>query len=295
MPTWIHDIRYALRQLGKTPGFAAMAVLTLALGMGANVTIFSLISGVLFRPFPGQREGELVRLYCRSEKPEGGYRRFSYPYYRELKEQNASFRSLSAFTFAIVGIREHDFMRRLGAGFITSDFFGTFGVHVARGRSFRPEEEAPGSRIPVAIISDRLWQRFGSDPNLVGQSIVLDNVPVTVVGVLPPAFVSASSITNWEVWLPLGMLDVFSRTPLRDGPSRLEQHGYRRLFLLGQLKPNVTPAEAQSELDILAAHLAESFPAEYRDCRLLAGPMATIKVSSAPDDDLPLSRSAEMF
>ncbi|MHC4517619.1 MAG: ABC transporter permease [Planctomycetota bacterium] len=290
MNNLFRDIKYSTRQLIKSPGFTAVAVLTLALGIGANTTIFSLINGVLFRPFPGQREGELIRLYSGSNKPDGGFRMFSYPYYRELRDQNTSFASLSAFVWTAIGIREQDVTRRAGAGFVTADFFNTFGVRVARGRSFTPDESAPGSRVPVAIASHRLWQRHGADPDLLGKGILLNDVQVTIVGVLPQSFVSASLLTNWDVWLPLGMLDAFSRQPASRGRSRLDDHGYRKLFVLGQLKPGLTKATVQPELDTLARRLAQAYPEEYQDCRLIAGPMAAIRVSPMPGGDLPFGR-----
>jgi predicted permease len=215
---------------------------------------------------------------------------FSYPCYRELRDQNTSFAHLSAFVWTAVGICEQDITRRGGAGFVTAGFFDTFGVRVARGRTFTPDESEPGSQTPVAIASHRLWQRLGSDPALLGKSLLLNDVQVTIVGVLPHSFVSASPLTNWDIWLPLGMLDSFSRQPLRQGRSRLEDHGYRKLFVLGQLKPRLSTATAQSELDMLMDRLAQARPEEYRDGRLIAGPMAAIQVSPMPGQDLPFGR-----
>ncbi len=285
METLWQDIRYGFRILARSPGFTAVVVVILAVGIGANTLVFSLINGVLLRPLPGHRQGALMRVYYRSKQPDGGYSRFSYPCFRELREQNTCCASLSAFVWTGVGMQTQDVTCRTGAAYVSSDFFDTFGVRMARGRSFVADEEQPGSRIPVVIASHRLWKRLGSDPDLIGRQISINNVPMTVVGILPKSFISASQITNFEVWLPLGMLGAFSSRPASDG-SPLNHHGYRKLLIVGQLKPGQTRGTAQSELEILAGRLADTYPQEYKDCELPAGPMAHVLARPSPADDL---------
>ncbi len=284
MGVFAQDVKHSLRRLIKTPGFTAIRVVILAVAIGANTVVLSVINAVLLRPFPGHRQGALMRVYYRSKQPDGGYSMFSYPCFRELQEQNTSFAGLSAFVWTGVGMQTQDVTYRTGAAYVSSNFFDTFGVRMARGRPFVAEEEQPGSRIPVVVASHRLWKRLGSDPDLIGRQISINNVPMTVVGILPKTFVSASQITNFEIWLPLGMIGAFSSGAAQDG-SPLNDHGYRKLFIVGQVKPGQTRAMAQSELEILAGRLAATYPQEYRDCELPAGPMAHVLVRPSPTDD----------
>jgi predicted permease len=288
MSTFFNDIKYGFRQLHKSPSFTATAVLMLAIGIGTNVTIFSLINGWMFRPLPGKREGKLVRLYSGSKESDGHYRNFSYPYFRELRTQNTSFHSLSAFSPTSFGIREGDITRIAIGAYISSNFFDTFGVTPIQGRVFTVEEEQPGSQVPVAIVSYRLWKRLGSDPSMVGRTIIVNNNPLTVVGILPESFISASQITNKEIWLPLGMIGGFSNLAQKEETPRLYNHSYRGLFLIGQLKPGLTKTALQSRLNHLAESLAQIYPEKYKEHTLTSGPIGHIIMSSAPGDDLPV-------
>jgi len=289
MSTLLNDLKYAFRRLYKRPGFAVIAVVTLAIGIGANASIFSLINGVLFRPFPGERSGELLRLYSGSKQDAGAYRMFSYPYFCHLRDNNTAFAGLSAFVWTGVGVKEGELYRRVSAAYVSSDIFDTLGVRLARGRSFDAAEERPGCAIPVAIVGHRLWQRLGADPELVGKTIMAHNRPLTVVGILPSSFVSASSFANYDVWLPLGMVGALNADSSQEETPRLSQHEYRKLFLVGQLQPGKNRDLIQPELDSLARALGEVHAQAYQDCTLVAAPMDAIHVNSRPDRDLPVA------
>jgi len=283
------DIKYAFRGLYKRPGFTAVAVVTLAIGIGANASIFSLINGLLFRPFPGERSGELLRLYSGSRQDVGVYRMFSYPYFCHLRDNNTAFAGLSAFVWTGVGVKEGEFYQRVSAAYVSSDIFDTLGVRLARGRSFDAAEERPGCAIPVAIVGHRLWQRLGADPELVGKTIMAHNRPLTVVGILPRSFVSASSFANHDIWLPLGMLGALNADSSQQETPRLSRHAYRKLFLVGQLQPGKKRDLIQPELDSLARALGEIHAQAYQDCSLVAAPMDAIQVNSSPGGDLPVA------
>jgi len=146
------DCRYAVRMLTKNPGFTAVAVLVLALGIGANTAIFSLVNGLLFRPLPVESPSQLVYCYSQNTERPDSYRAFSYPNYIDLREQVSTFSSILAHDFAMVGLTEGDSTSRVFTNIVSSNYFDTFGVDLFRGRTFLSEEEVPGASIPVVMM-----------------------------------------------------------------------------------------------------------------------------------------------
>ena len=168
---FLQDTRFALRTFGHSPGFALTAVVTLALGIGVNIGMFSLVNGLLLRPLY-ERPDEVVGVYGRSTTPSGGYRGFSYPNYVDLREGTADiFANLAAYSTVFAGLDVGDGTRRTLASAVTANYFQTFGLPLALGRPFIAEEERIGADIRVAIISYPLWQRRGADPGMIGRSI----------------------------------------------------------------------------------------------------------------------------
>ena len=196
--TFGRDLRYALRSLAKTPGFTAVILLTLALSIGANSAIFSVIHGVLLRPLPYPEANRIVRLFFHS----ADYPRFPLnPFdFRDYRARNRSFESLAGFTRGDLQLSGTGQPERITAFQVTAGFFHVLGLHPARGHEFNSSDEIPGNGQQV-ILSDRLWQkRFDGDPHIVGRKITLDSQPFTVAGVMPPGTERACSWSCWARW-----------------------------------------------------------------------------------------------
>jgi predicted permease len=250
MESLIQDLKYAARVLLKSPGFVLIAVLTLALGIGANTALFSVVNGVLLRPLPFPRADELVIL---SEKS-ANFDSFSisYPNFLDWQRSNSSFASLAAYRgddFSITGSGEAE---RVRVGMVSASFFQILGVNPARGRLFTSDDDRLGTA-PVAIITAGLWQRkFGSAPDIIGKRITMNGSGYTVIGVVPASFQLES--TNF------GIKDVFVPLGEYKDPLFQERDVHEGMRALGRLKPGVTLAAAQADMDQIANHLALAYP-----------------------------------
>jgi len=240
----LQDLKYALRGLIKRPAFAALVIATLALGIGANTAMFSIVHSVLIKPLPYERPDELVYMY-------GGFAggeqaSVSPPDYLDYRARNSVFSSLAARTiFGASVITGTDEPERVTSSIASANFFATLGVAPYRGRGFLPEEEVGPST--VAIISYGLWQRrFGGDARIVGKPITVDGHSLTVVGIMPP---SLERTIDVQVWRPIGF-----NTP------ETSTRRFHFLRLVGRLKPGVTIAQAQRHMDEIARGLAETYP-----------------------------------
>jgi len=247
METLLQDIRHALRMLRSAPGFTAAALLALALGIGANTTIFSAVNAMLLKPLPYADPDRLVYVSSTHEKRDKDQITVSYPDYREWSGQNHVFEGMSAFiedTFTLTGAGEPAQIR--GAR-VTARFFGVLGVDPIRGRGFRGEEEEVGHH-HVVVIGQGLWTRqFGSDPALVGKTIALNGRPYTVVGIAPVGLRFPNP--GVEVWVPLAV-----------GPESAEDRGTRFLTVIARLKRDRTLPQASAEMSGIAKHLAQTYP-----------------------------------
>ncbi|HEY4283932.1 MAG TPA: ABC transporter permease, partial [Chthoniobacterales bacterium] len=181
----IQDFRFAFRQLVKAPGFTIAAVLVLALGIGANTAVFSLVNKLFFATPAYARPHEMVQLFSQNKKDPEKFRGFSYPTFRDIREQNTVFSDVMSFRFALVGIGQKGDTRRAFASVVSSNYFTVLGVPVARGRAFLPEEETPGRNASVAIVSYSYWQRRNLDPTLLGSQLLINGRPFTIVGIAP--------------------------------------------------------------------------------------------------------------
>ncbi len=283
MATLWYDTKYAFRMLRKSPGFTAVAVMTLALGIGANTMVFSLINTFLLRPMIGQREGELVQCYNRDIVRPDTYRAFSYPNYVDLRERNQVFSHLLAHELMEVGVMEGDISRRVQASLVSANYFSTFGVTMARGRVFLSEEEQPDSAIPVVILSHAAWTDGGADPDIIGKTLRIQSRPYTIVGVAPRGFAGAMSVMSPYLWLPLGMRDALRREVAPGESVPLNDRHHHCLLLVGQLKNGVNQARAESELRILASQLERSFPAENKDYTIDVYPLPRLTIGPWPE------------
>jgi putative ABC transport system permease protein len=245
----IQDLRFGFRMLLKNPGFTLIAVITLALGIGANTAIFSVVNAVVLRPLPYPEPERLIRLW--ESNPGRGWPEFSASAlnFEDWRKQQTAFEQLAAYEFATLNLTGDGEPERVAALSVTANLFPTLGTPPALGRNFLPEEEQAG-RHRVAILSDGLWRRrFGADPGLINRQIQLSGESYTVVGVMPPRF---QFIPDREVWTPL-MLD----------PALAPWHANRshhNIHVIGRLKPGLSLAQAQAEMDVIARQLEQQYP-----------------------------------
>jgi predicted permease len=284
-----NDIRYGVRMFAKNPGFSAIAVVVLALGIGANTAIFGLVNSFLLRPIVAENPHELMGCHNKSTAPPGSYRRISYPNYKDLRETNTVFTDLLAHDMTMVGLTEGEDTRRIFAVFISSNYFDVFGVGLFRGRGFRPEEEVPGSAVPVVIVSYLYWKENGEDPDLVGKTIQVNGQTLTIVGITPRNFTGRIAVTSPELYLPFGMHHVL-RTDIPYDRRNLGERDAHILLLVGRLRRGMTTDEADSRVGIVAARLAEAYPAVNKDYTFIVHPPSRLSVGSGPevDDDVVL-------
>jgi putative ABC transport system permease protein len=244
------DLRYGARMLLKNPGFSAVIALTLALGIGANAALFSVVNGVLLNPLPFQRPEQLVALNQRL--PNTGAGSISYPNFLDWQRENQSFSAMAvsrSSSFALVGAGEAE---RARGRRCTANLFSVLGVKPALGRDFAPGEDERGAA-PVVIISAELWQRwFGASPDTPGKSLTVDDRDYTVVGVLPADF---TLYRGTDVYVPMGQ---WNNAGLQNRSAGLGLQG------IGRLKPGATLAQAQADLDGLMRRLAEAYPEANR-------------------------------
>jgi putative ABC transport system permease protein len=241
------DLRYATRTLRRTPGFTAMAIVTLALGAGATTAIFTIINTVVLRPLPFAEPDRLVRLW--ESNPEKGWPQFSvsHPNFLDWRARSRSFERMAAQTpvgFTLTSAGDPEIIR---ANAVTEDFLPVLGVTLALGRNFTAEEDRPGGRTTVAILTHRFWlRRLGGNPGVVGTTLTLDNQPFEVIGVLPESFAWGGD-----------RLDLL--VPLAPDPAR--SRADHRLLVIGRLAPGGTLEQARSEMNGVASQIAHDFPA----------------------------------
>jgi putative ABC transport system permease protein len=251
------DVRYATRTFAKRPGFTAIVIATLALGIGATTAIFSVVDGVLLRPLPYPDIDRIVVVRERSTAAAGfNQLSVSWPDFVDWREQNRVFAHLGLFRPMNVNLTGTGEAERLNASLASSDLFPAMGIRPLAGRTFTRQEDEPATE-RVAVIGERLWRsRFNADPALVGRTIALNGDAHTVVGIMPAAMRYPSRLT--DVWLPLGLF-------VRTFPDRGAHPG---LTAVGRLKPGVTIAQADAEMDTIAQRLAAQYPASNRNTRV---------------------------
>ena len=257
------DLKFAFRQLLKNPGFTTVAVLTLALGIGANTAIFTVINSVLLRSLPVKNPDELIQVVVRSESPRPDYA-FSYPLYEQLRDGTRNLSGL--FAAGGVGLRDRLIVPNAGnaetefvrAQPVSGNFFSVLGVEAKFGRAFATSDDQVGNAQAVVVISHSFWERrFGADPAIVGKAITFDDVPFTIVGVTPPAFFGFQPGENPDLWWPLQMTAQIDRDP---SAGRLEA-GTHWLRLVGRLSNGVERRQAEAELRTIYERYRDEFAA----------------------------------
>jgi putative ABC transport system permease protein len=273
--TLSQDLRSGVRMLKKSPGFTFVAVLSLALGIGANTAIFTIINAVFLHPLPVQEPAQLAEMFTRDTKTVNANANFqltatSLPNYEDYRDQNTVFTGLAATTFPIpVNWGGQAEPQQLLASMVSPNFFDVLGVKAYRGRTFFPDEGKKIGADPVVVLSYALWaKQFGSDPNVVGQTISLNATSFTIIGVSPPNFKGIVSLAQPDVlWVPLSMRDYVLTGQLKE----LENHRRMRwINIVGRLKPNVTVDQARPAMKTIASALEKEYPRDNpgRTCEL---------------------------
>ena len=251
------DVRYGARMLAKSRGFTAVAVLSLALGIGATTAIFSAVNAVLLRPLPYKDPERVVKVATYNPWTDGWWA-VSPANFLDWREQNRVFEGMAAIAGLNVTLTGGEDPEKIRAHRVSANFFRVLGVEPALGRTFLPEEDRPGGA-PVVVVNDSLWRRrFGSDPSLIGRALTLEDKSYTVIGILPPSFrfldfsLDFSNEREVELWLPY---------PFADDPPTLRD--VYRLHAIARLKAGVSLEQAWAEMDTIARRLAEAYPELY--------------------------------
>jgi predicted permease len=275
------ELRYGLRMLAKHPAFIAIAVLTLALGIGANSAVFSVVNAVMLRPLPFRSPDELVsfHLYDVHEgaaSPTADSNALSYPDFADLRGQNRVFENMAVYVNAGLTLTDGANATHLQGERISAALFNLLGVQPIIGRTFRPDEDEPGHR--MAILSYALWQRqFGGDSGIVGKSITLDGEKFQVVGIMPARFTFPIGDFPPEIWTTVSIL-----RESRDGSRPMtEQRGNDFLKCIGRLKPNVSIEQAQANIDTIAAALRQQYPDSNMNVGVKLWPLSHAMVADA--------------
>jgi len=279
MGTLWQDIKFGLRMLAKNPGFTAIALITLAVGIGANTIMFSVVNALLLRPANVADPDRLVG--CRSR----GFAFIPYSAYLSARDSNPIFADLMAHGWdqQFVTLQQRGDTRRAYAMFVSANYFSTLGVAPAQGRGFWPQEERVGAE-PVAVLSHRAWRRQGADPNIVGTQISVNGALVHVIGVAPERF-TGTALLGPDLWLPLGAYGlVTGESKDRPSTANSDYWDYPLLAMVGRLKPGLGMPEAEARLPALTAHLKEGFPDRWgRGCSLYLHRLA--RLSTYEDND----------
>jgi len=254
MTTLFHDVRYGLRVLAKSPGFTAVAVITLALGIGANTAVFSVVNGLILRGLRVQDPSTLVSLGF-THKKDVGLSLFSYPDVEDIQRQANGCVDVFLYRFGFDGLSEGDRADRILTNYVTGDYFTSLGIKPALGRLILPSEGKVHGSDPVIVLGYSYWQnRFGGDPSVVGKSVRIDGYPVTVVGVAQQGFRGALSDIDVQAYLPLNM------TSIEGFDISLTDRSARALFALGRLRPGVSLQQARASMNVVATRLSQQYP-----------------------------------
>jgi predicted permease len=255
MNTFFKDLRFGIRMLAKSPGVSAVAVLALALGIGANTAIFSGVSAFLMRPLPVAEADRLVRP-VETTDDRGTTDTFSYPDFVDYREQSTVFESLVAEEMAQAAISAQNQNDVIWGQVVSGNYFDMLRVKPVIGRTFQAEEDKTVGTHRVVVVSHSLWQRrLGSDPNIAGKTIELNSRPYTVLGVAPESFKGSKFGLSLDFWAPMAMAEELQREP-----KLLSERGSHWMTVLGRLKPGVTLAQASAEMSAIAERLNQTYP-----------------------------------
>jgi putative ABC transport system permease protein len=253
--TLMQDMRYGIRMLTKNPGFTIIAVLTLALGIGANTAIFSVVNAELLRPLPFRDSGRLLSVATGNSRMHSSNGSVSYPDFVDWRAQNQVFEKMAAYTEATFTLTGQEKPKHLEGASVSAETFDLLGVSPELGRTFQLQEDEPQHN--VVIISDQFWkQQFGGDPTIIGRTVTVDNSGFTVVGVMPPNFRFPLQKDPQAIWTTLSP----AQQTTDNLPGMLQTRGAHFLTCIARLKPGVTLAQAQAAMDVIASSLSKQYP-----------------------------------
>jgi predicted permease len=266
METLFHDLRFGFRRLIKTPSFALIAILSLALGIGANTAVFSLVNLIMFRPLPVANPQEIVSVSAVGK--DGELAAFSYPNYVDFRDRNEVLSGLLVSRFVAVSLSRNGNNEKVWGDLVSGNYFDMLGVKPALGRTFLPEEDKTRLSHPVVVISYSLWQtRFGGDPSVVDSDVLINGRKFKVIGVAPAGFKGTEVIYTPEIYAPFAM-----QKWIEPESNYLDNRDAGNMFAVGRLKPGVSAARAEASLNLLAAQLAKDFPNENEGLRIQVVP-----------------------
>jgi len=284
MRTLLQDFRHADRQMRRTPTFAAVAILTLALGIGANVAIFSMVDWLLLRPLPVKDPGQITVLRLQ-QNLDILLATLSIPDYRDIRGQTtAVFDGLAGYELSLDGLSvDGGKAARVVTNYVTGNFFSVLGIQPALGRLILPAEgNAPGAD-PVIVLSYSYWkQHLGGDPDIIGKKVSFDGHPVTVIGVAPQGFQGVQSLVSIAGYLPLGM------AAITQPPGFMENRGERGLSVLGRLRKGVSLQQAQAALTVVSQRLSQQYPEIDKNVKALVFPEANARLGDPLMTNTPL-------
>ena len=288
---FVREVGHALRLLSANPGFTAVAVLSLALGIGLNATMFSIINALLFRPPAVERPHELISLY--SSSPRGlEHSTTSYPDYVDFVEQNDVFSDLAGHSMMLASLQQEERSELLFGEVVTSNYFDVLGVVPTLGRAFRPDEDL-SSVEAVAVLSHGFWQRrFTSAEDVLGRRVRLNGTLFTVVGVAPEGFTGTVPSYSPDLWVPVGKVEEIEPMGINDvegrptGDSRLEQRGRRFMFVTGRLREGASLAEARAQMGTIAERLAAAYPDSNEERTVVLLPASQVRFHPLIDSAL---------
>lgn len=288
MGNFMQDLRYGLRALQKSPWFTAIAIVTLALGMAVNTTIFSVVNGMILRPLPVPHPDEIMTLGMQQEANQGN-QFFSRAYLEDMRQQAAGFSDIFGYRLSLVGVAadgkgEHCIVSR-----VTSNYFSSLGIKPELGRFILPSEgQAPGSD-PIVILGYAYWQkRFGGDRSIIGKQIEVNEHPATIVGITPKEFHGMYSVLEMDAYFPLG-------APFFDGDDAVRdwtERNRRNMRVFGRLKPGFSAKQAEASLNVVARRLAEQHPDTDKGMTIRLYPEKIARPDPDPDNAIPAAAVA---
>ncbi len=259
MMTLLNDLRYGAKMLWKSKGVTIVAVISLAIGIGANSAIFSLLNSILLRPRPVSHPEQLVQIYV-SEGEQQPYSTTSYPSYVDLRDRNDVLSNLAAYGIQQFNFGDANEVEQIWGEAVSGNYFDVLGVAAQKGRTFSADEDVVPRRNPVAVISHSLWQRrFHSDPEVVGKTVNLNDQTLTVIGIAPPQYTGMFRGLSSEIWVPMAMMPAVDKR----GERALTSRGNRWLILVGRLKPETTLAQARARFDLITRDMQAAYPEEW--------------------------------
>ena len=264
------DLQYAVRMLLRSPSFAIISFLALALGIGVTTTIFGIVNNIILKPLPVGNSDRLVQIY--TNDPKVGRWGGSFLNFQDLAKQNTVFSGMTAYVFAPMGLARGGETSNIFGQLVSGNYFSILEVQPTLGRGFVAEEDRTKNSHPVVVLSHRLWKKLGGDPQIIGSVLILNGRTFTVVGVAPPGFTGTEVTVAPDLWVPMAM-----REWVMPGNDWFESRRALLLNMFGRLKPGVSLTQAEAELKTIAGQLAKAYPEENKDRSVEIEPLEQAK------------------